>query len=339
MSNRLGWILAITFGVVVIGVLVKSIVFPSPTPPTRATLGKGMLTLQKPIEPLTAILPAEPADPGNAANDYRLAWKLYDENKEALQKIFEHENDVYLDKYRLTDEEVALLNRIARPIAAGAAKKEMTYYSPEKMDIPYFSAEAEQFQNLAEVPQMLFVHYVGKGPESYPAAEKCMFDILVMVHHMIQERARIDIVRTGIGLQKNTCELLELLYDKWKKPDRLKAVRNYRTGLRDISGIYTDLYAIIWQLKRQQSGAFGPHPGDIFNLVANHADRAIRVEAILGLGMVKLTCSSRGDHKRVRELINKKLAGDDPIEKAAAKCADALDQKGFNLLIKGKEKE
>ncbi len=336
MGNRLGWILAIIFGVVVIGVLVKSLAFPPPTPPTRATLAPEMLTLQKPLEPLTAILPAEPAGAGNAADDYRLAWKLYDQNKEAMQKIFEHENDVYLDKYHLTDEEVALLNLIARPIAAGAAKKEMTYYSPEKMDIPYWSAEAEQFQSLAEVPRMLFVHYVGKGPEGYPAAEKCMFDILAMSHHLIVERARIDIVRTGIGLQKNACELLEILYDKWKKPERLKAVRNYRTGLRDISGIYTDLYGVIWSLKRRQSGTFGPHPGDIFNLVANHADRAIRVDAILGLGMVKLTCGSRGDHKRVRELIDEKLNSDDPIEKAAAKCADALDAKGLDRLISGK---
>ncbi|MDY7009977.1 MAG: hypothetical protein SVV80_04410 [Planctomycetota bacterium] len=336
MGNKLGWILAGIFGVVVTGVLVASLLFSSPTPPTRATLGKGMLTLQKPRQSLTLILPAEPAAEGNAADDYQRAWKLYDENTEALKDIFKHYNDVAKDKYRLTDDDVALLNRIAGPISAGAAKKEMTYYSPEKMEIPYWPAEANQFQSLVEVPQMLFVHYAGKGHQGYPAAEKCMFDTLAMANHLINERARVDIVRAGIGLQKSVCELLEQLYDRWEKPERIRAVREYRAGLRDISGIYTDLYAVIWKLERRQSGAFGPNPGDIFNLVENHADRAVRVEAILALGVVKLTCASKGDHRRARELINKKLAADDPIEQTAAKCADALDQEGFDRLVNAK---
>ena len=336
MGNKLGWILAGVFGLVIAIVLVKVLAFPSPTPPTRATTGAGMLTLQKPLKPLTTLLPAEPDGAGNAADDYRRAWKIYDENSQAVKDMFKHYTKVIKGEYHLTDDDVALLNRIAGPIAAGAAKREMTYYSPDKMEIPYWPAESDQFQNLAEVAQMLFVHHAGKGEAGYPAAEKCMFDVLVMSHHLIQERARLDIVRTGVGLQKNACELLGQLYGKWSKPDRARAAADYRAGLRDISGTYTDLYGVIWQLKRQKSGGFGPNPGDVFNLVANHADRAVRVEAILGLGVVKLSCGSKGDHKRVRALINQKLNSDDPIEQVAAKCADALDAKGLDRLISGK---
>ncbi len=117
-------------------------------------------------------------------------------------------------------------------------------------------------------------------------------------------------------------------------PSREQA-REYHDGLGGMSSVYTDLDNVIRTFERQESGAHGPHPGDIFNLVANHADRAVRVEAILRLGVVKLTCVSRGDHKRVRDLINEKLDSDDPIEQAAAKCADALDEKGLNRLISG----
>ncbi len=336
MGNKLGWILAGIFGAFVIIVLAKVLFFPSPSDPTRATTGPGMLTLQKPAEPLTSLLPSAPDGEGNAADDYRRAWKSYDKNTDAIKAMFKHYFAVIKDEYRLTDDDVALLKSVADPIADGAAKKDMSFYLSEQMEVSYDRpVEAGQFQNIAEVPRMLFAHYIGKGEEHYPAAEKCLFDILVLGHHLVEERARFDIVRTGIGLQKNASELLGQLYGKWNKPERVKAARNYRTGLRDMSSIYTELYAVAWKLTRAESGAHGPNPGDIFNLVANHADRAVRVEAILSLGMVKLTCAGRGDHKRVRDLIDEKLKSDDPIEQAAAKCADALDEEGMQRLASG----
>ena len=125
MGNRLGWILAGIFGTFVIIVLVKVLFFPSPTDPTRATLGPGMLTLQKPAEPLTTLLPSAPDGEGNAADDYRRALKSYEKNNEAIQAMFKHYNALMKDEYRLTDDDVALLNLVAKPIAAGAAKKDM----------------------------------------------------------------------------------------------------------------------------------------------------------------------------------------------------------------------
>jgi len=336
MGNRLGWILAGIFGAFVIIVLVKVLFFPSPSDPTRATTGPGMLKLQQPAEPLTTLLPSAPDGEGNAADDYRQAWRFYDKKTEAITAMIEHYVALMKDEYRLTDDDVALLNGVADHISAGTAKKDMSFYITEQMEVAYDEpVEADQFQSLAEVLQILFAHHIGKGEGSYPAAEKCLFDILVLGQHLINERARFDIVRTGIGLQKKACKLLGHFYAKWNKPERIKTVREYRTGLGDMSSIYTELYTVVWKLKLQESGAHGPNPGDIFNLVANHADRAVRVEAILGLGMVKLTCGSRGDHKRVRKLIDEKLNSDDPIEKSAAKCADALDEKGLNRLAGG----
>lgn len=337
MGNKLGWILAGIFGAFIIIVLAKVFFFPSPTEPTRATLAPGMLKLQQPAEPLTTLLPSAPDGEGNAADDYRQAMEAYKKNNEAIQAMLEHCGALMKDEYRLTDDDVSLLNLVAKPIAAGAAKKDMSFYVTGPMEITYDRPiEAERFQSIVDVPYILFTHHVGKGESGYPAAEKCLFDILVLGHHLIDERARLGIVRTGIGLQKIACKSLILLYDKWNKPERAKAVREYRTGLDDMSRIYAKLAGIVREFSRADSDANGPHPGDIFNLVANHADRAVRVEAILRLGVVKLTCVSRGDHKRVRDLIDEKLDGDDPIEKAAAKCADELDEKGLNRMLSGK---
>jgi hypothetical protein len=292
--------------------------------------------LQKPAEPLTTLLSSAPDGEGNAADDYRQAWKSYEKNNEAIKAMFKHYYALMKDEYRLTDDDVALLNLVAKPIASGAAKKDMSFYLSEQMKVSYDRPiEAERFQSIVDAPRMLFAHYIGKGEAGYPAAEKCIFDVLALGQHLINERARLDIVRTGIGLQKIACETLVQLYGKWDKPERIKAVRAYRTGLEDMSNIYTELDTVVRTFARQESGANGPHPGDIFNLVANHADRAVRVEAILSLGSVKLTCASRGDHKRVRDLIDDKLDSDDPIEKSAAKCADALDEKDLKRLISG----
>ncbi len=336
MGNRLGWILAGIFGAFVIIVLVVVLFFPSPTDPTQATTGPGMLKLQRPSEPLTTLLPSAPDGEGNAADDYRQAMKSYDKNTEAIRAMLKHYYALMKDEYRLTDDDVALLNSVAKPIAAGAAKKDMSFYFSERMEVTYDRpVEAERFQSIVDAPHILFAHYIGKGEAGFAAAEKCIFDVLVLGQHLIDERARLDIVRTGIGLQKNACESLGHLYAKWNKPERIKAVREYRAGLGDMSSIYTDLDNVIRTFARAESDANGPRPGDIFNLVANHADRAVRVEAILSLGMVKLTCAGRGDHKRVRDLINEKLDSDDPIEKSAAKCADALDEKGLNRMLSG----
>ncbi len=339
MGNKLGWVIAGIFGGFVVIVLVKVILLPSASSPTSATLGPGKLTLQKPEKPLTSIIPAEPSGEGDAGDDYQKAIEIFDENAGVLSKIFQHHPDILEDKYRLTADEIKLLKRLADPIADGAARKKMTYYfrlTPKKIEIPYWADEAERFVDIAQVPLMLFAYHFARGEQEYTLAEKYLFDLMVMGHHLIAERARLDLVQIGVELQKDACDQLDQLYVRWKKPDRARAVRAYCTGLLMMDSTYDSLSLVIWRLKQHKSGAMGPNPGDIFNLVENHADRAVRVEAILGLGVVKLTCTKRGDHKKVRALIDEKLTGGDPIEKAAAECANALDKDGFNRLVNAK---
>jgi len=332
MGSRLAWIIAGVIGVVLAGIIIKIAIFPSPTPPTCATTAVGMLDLQTPSKPLTLILPANPNGDGDAGDDYHKAIEAYKANREGIEKVLEHYEQVLQDKYRLTDDDVALLKKVADPIRAGSAKRQMTYYfrlTPKKIEIPYWPKVVDDFQEISYVPKMLFAHYFSLGRETYPQAEKFLLDILILGQHMIDERARLDIIRAGIGLEKEACGALLTLYQKWQRPDRVEAVKEYLDGLETISSVYSDLYKTIWRFDPEMHG---PHPGDIFNLVVNHADRAVRVEAILALGVVKLTCSSRGDRRMVRKLIREKLQSEDPIERAAAKCAQSLDREGLNRL-------
>ena len=75
-----------------------------------------------------------------------------------------------------------------------------------------------------------------------------------------------------------------------------------------------------------------PNPGDVFNVAENDKDRSWRIQAILSLGIVKFTATKRGDLRRVRKIIDKNVAGDDPLAAAAAKAAKELTARQFNQL-------
>lgn len=333
MGNKMHWILAGILGAGVAVIIIVLVFFPFPSGPTSATLGPDKLTQLGPTQDVALILPAEPAGDGDAGDDYARAIGLHKQNRDAITKICTRQQEIVKGQYRLTAADLKLLNPIEEAIAAAAAKTKMTYsfrHTPAKIEIPYEAAEAKDFQDLADVPIILAYAHVGSGQEAYPKAEKCLLDLLTMGRHMVSERARMDTVLYGIGLQKSACELLCQLYaTKWNKPDLAKQVRRYANGLEHMSLVYGDHYnRVIWHLP--------PHPGDAFNLAENHADRAVRVEATLALGVVKLTCEGRGDRRYVRKLIAKRLNSPDPIEREAARCADALDQAGLRRLIEGK---
>jgi hypothetical protein len=86
---------------------------------------------------------------------------------------------------------------------------------------------------------------------------------------------------------------------------------------------------VIWGI---ESAWRCPHPGDVFNLAANHADRAIRVEAIVVLGIIRHGQIGRGDQRTVRKLIDKYLESSDELEAAAAKAAHEMTQEDLRMM-------
>lgn len=335
MGEKLHWLVAGILGAGVAAIIIVVVFFPFPSDPTSATLGPDKLVKLKPRKEITLVLPARPSAKGNAGDDYHRAIQLHKQNRDAIMDVCARLPQIVEGQYTLTEADRKLLDPIQEAIAAGAAKERMTYsfhLTPKKIEVPYHAAEAMDFQHLADVPILLSRACEAAGEQTYPKAERCLFDLFTMGYHMMAERARMEIILYGVGLQKNACDLLIRLYaTKWNRRDRAKQVRQYADGLEHISLVYGDHYnRVIWKLPPALN------PGDVFNLVENHADRAVRLEAILALGVVKLTGNQRGDRTKVRRLIAKKLDSADPIEREFAKAANALDQELLRRLAQAR---
>jgi len=336
MGNKLGWIIAAIFGGFVVILIVKVVFFPSPTSPTGNTTAPGMLSFQRPAEPLDLVLGDRSLADGDAGEDYRRALEAYQSNLSAIEEVFDKYAKVAGGNYHLGEDELAPLREVASAVADAAAKKKMTYYfrlTPKKMQVPYYPPQMAEFRDLGRVLQVLATHHRLSGPEGYAKAEEHLLEMFMMGRHLMDERARLDLVRFGVWLQDAACGLLVKLYAKWDKPDRAEQVKRYQEGLWTIRSTYRDLYDLIWRLEPASGGGWSPNAGDIFNLATRHSDRSVRVEAILSLGMVKLTATGRGDQRYVRKLIREKLSSEDELERAAAGCAEALDKAGLERLV------
>ena len=334
MGKWLPWVLAGIAGAFALIMTVKIVFFPSPTSPIL-TAREGMLSFHRPEESLAVVIGSEPAGAGDAGGDYKLAMDVYRENMQAIDEMITHarEGDVGRGEYRYTPEELALLGKVAAHVADAAAKMKMSFYfrlSPKEIKRPYYAVEADRFEELYDILDVLAMHHaMVAGEQACPKAEKCLFHALVMGRHMVDERARLDIVERGLVIQESACETLIALYRRWKQPARSAKVKTYRGGLLEITSQYTDLQGALWGIESRWRC---PHPGDVFNLAANHEDRAIRVEAIIVLGIIKHGQIGRGDQRMVRKLIDQKLRSSDKLEAAAAEAADEMTQKDLRMM-------
>ena len=224
--------------------------------------------------------------------------------------------------YRFSGEQVALLEKIAGHVADGAAKESMEYYfvlTEKEIPRPYYPMIVEDFNEVYSACDILVRHYIlSAGEPAYPKAEKVCFDLMGMGQHMIDERARLNIVSRGIGVQEGACMLLQRLYGRWNKPQRQQVAGDYEVGLLPMKKTYNDLEGIVRGLPAPWNC---PHPGDTPHLALHHPDRAIRVDATIALGIVKHGAIGRGDQRHVAAVIEKKLDSEDPIEREAAETA------------------
>ncbi len=332
MDTKVAWIVAGVFGVLVAGVIVKMTAFPSPSGPTYRTLAKGMLTLRNPEYPITHVLPSAPTGGGDAGDDYHQAIQAYKAREDAIE-------DICIKREALSAEEIKTLTDIQAHIAAGARREKMTYtfrLTPREIPIPYEAPEVDDFQDVANVCERLFQYHLRQGAAGYPKAERVMFDLFTVGRHMINERSRLDTVMRGLGLQQHVCERLVGLYSgaRWNQPTKLRNVQEYADGLEPMAMVYSGHQKeVIWSGSHQTGKAKAI--GDVFNLVNKHADPAVRAEATLVLGILKLNARTRGDKNYAARLIRKQLKSANPVEQAAARAADALDHEGLEKLWRG----
>ena len=331
MGNRLGWIIGLIFGLGVLGIgsLLVWSHYRTPTKPTRATTAVGRLSQQAPSVPVTAVLPAAPTGSGDAGDDYQKAFQAYVDNRAEIQRVTSRLGDLVAERFIPTPADLKILQPVTDALAAAAAQEKMTYsfrLTPKKIDISFDALEAGRFQDILDIPLFLFHHYRIEGKDSDPKAEKTLQVMFTIGWHMMNERARFLVVRRGFGIQKLACEGLERLYGLWGKPERAKAVKEYHQALQSVSGVYRGLNNKVFRRIAGDIGIRGPHPGDVINLAENHADPAVRCQATAMLGVVKMTCVTKGDKYTVAKLIEEKLHSDNPIIAEAARVAKAFDR-------------
>jgi hypothetical protein len=144
---------------------------------------------------------------------------------------------------------------------------------------------------------------------------------------MTNERARVDVVLRGLRLQQMALERLREVYEHWEGADksRIGKLKTYAEGLGRVCRAFRDKWAIVWTA--------APEPGDVFNIIENDEDRAWRVDALLGLAIVKIREQShRGNSRKVQRLIERFLNSADPLECAAARAAQEFSRADFDKL-------
>ncbi len=106
---------------------------------------------------------------------------------------------------------------------------------------------------------------------------------------------------------------------------RIKGIGEYRDAVRRVQQAYREKTKIVWNTK--------PSPGDIFYIIENDEDRVWRVQGLLTLGLIRFTAlGSRGDKRRIEQLVKKHSAGNDPYLAAAAKAAQNFTKEDFNQI-------
>jgi molecular chaperone GrpE (heat shock protein) len=98
-------------------------------------------------------------------------------------------------------------------------------------------------------------------------------------------------------------------------------LRAYLNALNEFEAVFENK-AIIFQRARFNAG-------DIWNIAENDKDRAWRVQAILAMGLIRFTHTSKANTARNNKLIERFLNSKDPLEKAAAQAAKAYTETDF----------
>jgi len=110
-------------------------------------------------------------------------------------------------------------------------------------------------------------------------------------------------------------ESLEYAYGQKKQTDQVKTCAAYR---KELAAAYDVLYtkmSVLWKPE-------GSIPGDAYNIIENDKDRACRVDAILVLGIQKITAKGHRGNDRIREeFLEQYSKSNDDLVRAAAESA------------------
>lgn len=330
MANKIGWILA---GVLVAGV--GSMIAWKLLEPARSSLSPNardpeflkLISFTLPLEPLVGF---QPLGSGNAGDDYKLAADLYVANKDLIESAMSDKKEIARGVGIIGSRTMAIIKQIHAHVSDGARKKQMRYtfvHTPTEFEVGYFyEPAATNLQAVAEVVELLMIHHVGR--KEYDQAAKVLKDNFVFGWHLVNERARVDLVMRGLWIQRRAAAGLLTIYSAPsgpRDPAKLKTARKYMDEINGVSEDYEHKHKAVWKVR--------PQAGDIYLVVEGDEDRAMRVQALLALGVVRYTHRNRsGDVTRTNELLAKYVNSDDPMIAAAAKAARELTRIEFNVV-------
>ncbi|MCK5114819.1 MAG: hypothetical protein KAR11_08675 [Phycisphaerae bacterium] len=318
VTKKSPWTTVLSIGIpailaaVVILYLANRVMYPSPEPPTTATTATGALQLQAANAPLADVIGFVPSGEGNAAEDYNRAADYATEHQTELQQGRE---DIISNRTPQNYHK-KVYAKIAELMAPALDKQQMQYtfvFTPKKLKVVFTPDGIKKLDTLADVLECLYTHYYFTG--QFDKAVQIASQELVLGWHMVNERSRTGMVMDGILLQTRALLSLQNAYRKQQQTGKAEACAAYRTQLNDALDVLEKKMSSLWKLNDSS-------PGDAYNIIENDEDRACRVDAILALGLQKITAKGHRGNDRVRDnLLNKYAQSDDELLRAAAEAA------------------
>ncbi len=249
MGSKLGWILSGVMVAVLIVVLLVMGLSSSPTPPTPAITRPGFFEVYRielPIGPLVG--GAEPSAPGDAADDYRQAAEVYRANLLAISDALDRRDDIEAGKHTPPPAAVAVLERLAAHVSAGATKKEMHFTRPADIAVRYADEQASQLVRLADALSVLAA--IREAAKDYQAEENLLRAWLILGWHMTREGVRATMTLQGLEVQGGAVGYLGRLYSQWDPPAHSAvnaALEEYSQVLEKAHRHWGDKLYVVWR--------------------------------------------------------------------------------------------
>jgi len=292
--------------------------------PTRKTSGPDFMNVIKVDAKITDVLNATPSGAENAAEHYARAVKLCFANWDAL-----YDAAATLANGDATQHAGALktLQEIRRHIGKGAKQAGMNYlekHASGKLKVSLRQEDTDRLGRTVDVLSLLGDYYIKN--KRLKDADAIYRDMFAAGWHMINERSSIHMTRYGVDVQilalKGIATSIDGDLDKNAKDNRMAPLRDSLVALNEFRSSCQDK-ALIFQEARFDAG-------NIWNIAENDKDRAWRVQAILAMGLIKFTHTSKANAEHNNAMIEQFLTSSDPLEKAAAQAAKAYTENDFN---------
>lgn len=305
MGNRNGWLLTLGLWALVL-LIYFGMQYSNRSHRSRVRLDPKLAEIiSNPIDltPITGGM----AEPGDAADDYHMAVAEciasgYYKNLPPVSKI-----------RQLPPEEFPLHG--PDYVIAGARKQKMEYTAGYTQPIDWTSRRFPHYKAFEAILRFSILKaQILVAAKQTDQAEVLLKALMVMGHHIEQERVRLQGMLTGLGIQMQAGHMLVQIYKNSSQTEKAAAVEAYIQEARHV------LERVDSKASRTVSrlDVDSPPTAEQMWLLENDRDRMWRVEAALVLGLTKWTAPSTADRDASRERLQELQSDPDPFVREAA---------------------